>query len=68
MAESKTANEDGAACEYGIEEIESPDRADAYEVKQRPFHAQVGEWFIQALEDSICAMLRLCFVRHISLV
>ena len=56
MAESKAANEDGDACEDGIEEIEGPYRADAYEVEQRPFDAQIGERLVQALEDSICAM------------
>jgi uncharacterized protein YcsI (UPF0317 family) len=68
MAEGKTPDEYGDTGEDGIEEIKGPDRADAYEVKQRPFHAQVGEWFMQALEDSICAMLLRCFVWHKSLI
>ena len=63
MAESKTANEDGDTGEDGIEEVEGPHRADAYEVEQRPFYAQVGEGLVQALEDSICAMLLLCVCR-----
>src|ERR1700680_3890372 len=68
MAEGKAAKEDGYTGEDGIEEIKGPDRADAYEVKQRPFDAQVGKWFMQALEDSICAMLLWCFVWHKSLI
>src|SRR6266581_3630650 len=68
MAEGKTADEDGYTGEDGIEEIEGPDRADAYEVKERTFHAQVGEWFMQALEDSICAFLLMWSVWHSSLV
>jgi hypothetical protein len=68
MAEGKAANEDGHTGEYGIEEIESPHCADADEVDQRPFDAQVGERLMQALEDSICAVLLLCFVWHNSLV
>jgi hypothetical protein len=68
MPKGKTAKEDGDAREDGIEEIEGPYRADAYEVEQRPFHAQVGEWLVQALEDSICPVLLLCFLCHKSLV
>ena len=68
MAEGKTANEDGDTGEDGIEEIEGPHCADADEVEQRALHAQVGERLMQALEDSICAMLLLWFVWHKSLV
>src|SRR5580704_936425 len=68
MAEGKAANEDGDTCEDGIEEIESPHRADADEVEQCALHTQVSERLMQALEDSICAMLLLCFVGHKSLV
>ena len=68
MAEGKAANEDGDARKDGIEEVEGPHCADAYEVEQRPFHAQVSEWLVQALKDSICAMLLLCFVWHMSFV
>ena len=68
MAEGKTANEYGDTGEDGIEEIEGPHCADTNEVEQRAFHAQVGERLMQALEDSICAMLLLCFVWHKSLV
>jgi len=64
MAEGKAANEDGDTCEDGIEEIEGPHCADADEVEQRAFHAQVAKRFVQALEDSTCAMLLLCFVWH----
>jgi hypothetical protein len=57
MAEGKAANEDGDTGEDGIEKIKSPHRTDADEVEQRPFRAQVGERLMQALEDSICALL-----------
>jgi hypothetical protein len=66
--EGEAANEDGDTCEDGIEEVEGPHCADAYEVEQRPFDAQVGERLVQALEDSICAMLLLWFVGHKLLV
>jgi hypothetical protein len=52
----------------GIEEIEGPHRANADEVEQRAFHAQVGEKPMQALEDSICAKVPLRFVWHNLLV
>jgi hypothetical protein len=68
MAESETANEDGDAGEYGIEEIESSHRPDAYEVEQCAFDAQVGERLVQALEHSICSMFLLWFVGHKLLV
>jgi hypothetical protein len=68
MTKGKTANKDGNSCEDGIEEIESPHRADADEVEQGALHTQVSERLMQALEDSICAMLLLCFVGHKSLV
>ena len=67
MAKGKTADEDGDTREDGIEEIESPHRADADEVEQRAFHAQVGERLMQALEDSVCAVLLLWFVWHMPL-
>jgi hypothetical protein len=35
------------------------DSTDADEVEQRALHAQVGKRLMQALEDSICAMLLL---------
>jgi hypothetical protein len=66
MAEGKAANEDGDACEYGIEEVEGPHRADADEVEQRAFHAQVGKRLVQTLEDSICAVLLPWLVWHTS--
>jgi hypothetical protein len=66
MAERKTTYEDGDTGKDGIEEIERPNRAHADEVKQRALYSQVGERLMQALEDSICAML-LCFVCHKSL-
>jgi hypothetical protein len=68
MPESKTPDEYGDTGEDGIEEVEGPHRADADEVEERPLHAQIGERLVQALEDSICAMLLLCFVWHDSLV
>jgi hypothetical protein len=68
MAEGKAANEDGDTCEDGIEEIEGPHRADADEVEESAFDAQIGEWLMQALEYSICAMLLLWFVGHTFLV
>src|SRR5208337_1198681 len=60
--------EDGDTGEDGIEEIEGSYRSDADEVEKRAFHPQVGEWFMEALEDSICAAFLLCFVGHIVLV
>ena len=68
MPESKTPDEYGDTGEDGIEEVEGPHCADADEVEQRPFNAQIGERLVQALEDSICAMLLLCFVWHKSFV
>ena len=68
MAEGKAANEDGDTGEDGIEEVEGAHGADADEVEQRALHAQVRERLVQALEDSICAMPRLWFVWHNSLV
>jgi hypothetical protein len=67
MAESETANEDGDTREDGIEEIEGTHRPYADEVEQRTFYAQVRERLMQALEDSICAMLLLFIVWHKSL-
>jgi hypothetical protein len=68
MPESKTPDEYGDTGEDGIEEVEGPHCADADEVEQRPFNAQIGERLVQTLEDSICAMLLLCFVWHKSFV
>jgi hypothetical protein len=68
MPESKTSDEYGDTGEDGIEEVEGPHCADAYEVEQRAFDAQVSERLVQALEDSICAAFLLCFVGHIVLV
>jgi hypothetical protein len=67
MSEGETANENGDAGEDGIEEIEGPHRANTDEVEQRAFHAQVGKRLMEALEDSICAVL-LSLVCHKSLV
>src|SRR5258708_30933190 len=68
MPESKTPDEYCDTGEYGIEEVEGPHCADAYEVEQRPFNSQIGERLVQTLEDSICALVRLWFVRHKFLV
>jgi hypothetical protein len=65
VAEGKTASEDSDTGENGIEEIEDSYCANTYEVKQRTFHAQVGQRLVQALEDPICTMLRLWSVWHI---
>jgi hypothetical protein len=64
MAEGKTANKDGDAREDRIEEIEGSHRSDADEVEERTLYAQVSKWLVQALEDSICATLLMCFVWH----
>src|SRR5208337_1759173 len=64
MPEGKTANKDGDARKDGIEEIEGSHRSDADEVEQSALDAQVGEWLMHALEDSICAMLLICVVWH----
>jgi hypothetical protein len=68
MPESKTPDEYGDTGEDGIEEIEGTHRADADEVEKRPLNAQIGERLVQALEDSICAILLLWFVGHKFLV
>ena len=68
MPESKTPDEYGDTGEDGIEEVEGSHCADADEVEQRPFNAQIGERLVQTLEDSICAMLLLYFVWHKSFV
>src|SRR5882762_4380396 len=60
----QSRRQDSDAREDEIEEIEGSHCADADEVEQRAFHAQVGERLVQALEDSICAMCLRCFVRH----
>jgi hypothetical protein len=62
MAEGKAAYEDGDPSEYGIEEVEGAHGAHTDEVEERPLHAQIGQRLVEALEDSICAMLLLCFV------
>ena len=64
---SKAGYENGDPREDGIEEIEGAHRADADEVEQRAFHAQIGERLMQTLEDSICAIPLLWFVWHNSL-
>jgi len=63
MAEGETANEDSDTCEDGIEEVEGVHGAHTDEVEERPFHSQVSEWLVQALKDSVRAML-LWFVWH----
>ena len=68
MPESKTPDEYCDTGEDGIEEVEGAYRSDADKVEKRAFHAQVGEWYVKALEDSICAMLLLWFVGHKFLV
>jgi hypothetical protein len=67
VAEGKAADEDRDAGEYRIEEVEGPYCADADEIEQSSFNAQVAKRLMQALEDSICAVLLLCFVWHNSL-
>jgi hypothetical protein len=64
VSERETANENSDTCKDGIEEIEGPYRADAYEVEQRPFNSQICERLVQTLKDSICAMLLLWFIGH----
>src|SRR5580692_10207884 len=64
MAEGKAANEDGDTCKDGIEKIEGPHCANTNEVEQRAFDTQVGERLMQALEDSICALVLLSLVGH----
>jgi hypothetical protein len=68
MTEGETANEDGDTRKDGIEEVEGPHRSDAHEVEQRTLYAQVRERLMQALEDSICALLLLWLVWHKFLV
>jgi hypothetical protein len=64
MAEGKTPNEDGDAGQDGIEEVEGSHGAHTNEVEERPFNAQVSEWLVQALKDSVRATLLLWFVWH----
>ena len=54
----------GDTGEDGIEEIEGPYRADAHEVEERALDAQISQRLMQALEDSVCALLMLRFVWH----
>jgi hypothetical protein len=68
MPESKTSDEYGDTGEDGIEEVEGADGAHTDEVEERSLNAQIGERLVQALEDSICAMLLLWFVGHKFLV
>src|ERR1700691_6696029 len=68
MAAGAAAYEDGDPSEDGIEEVEGAHGAHTDEVEERPLHAQIGERLVQTLEDSICAVLLLCFVGHIVLV
>jgi len=68
MAEGKAANEDGDTGEDGIEGVEGSHRSDADEVEECPFHTQVSERLVQALEDSVHATLLLWFVWHSFLV
>jgi hypothetical protein len=68
MAEGKAANEDRYTRQDGVEEIEGPHCANTNEVEQRALNAQVSERLMQALEDSICAVLLLRFVWHNFLV
>jgi hypothetical protein len=68
MPESKTPDEYGDTGEDGIEEVEGADRAHTDEVEERPLNAQIGERLVQALEDSICAVLLLWLVGHKFLV
>jgi hypothetical protein len=67
MPEGKTPTKYGDTREDGIEEIEGAHRPYADEVEQRTFYAQVRERLMQALEDSVCAMVLLFFVWHKSL-
>ena len=68
MTESKTTNEHGDAGQDGVEEIESSHGAYADEVEQSALDAKVGERFMHALKDSICALFRTCDVWHKGLV
>ncbi len=68
MAEGKAANENSDTGKDGIEKVEGAYCSDADEVEKGAFHPQVGERFVQALEDSICAMFLLWFVGHKLLV
>jgi hypothetical protein len=68
MAEGKAAYEDGDTGEDGIEKVEGAYCSDGDEVEKGAFHPQVGEGFVKALEDSICAMFPLWFVGHKFLV
>ena len=51
-----------------LKRLKAPTALDTDEVEQRPFHAQVGERLVQALEDSVRATLLLWFVWHSFLV
>src|SRR5258707_10704606 len=54
LTECESAHENGYSGENGVEEIESSDSANANEVKQGAFDAQVSEGLMQTLEDSVC--------------
>ena len=66
MAEYRAANEHEYACQDRIEKIERANGGDADHEKQRAFNAHIGEGLMQALEDSVAALLS-CF-RHKPLV
>ena len=53
VAESKAADEYGDSGNQAIEEIEGAHCADANEIEQRAFYAQVREGLVQALEDPV---------------
>jgi hypothetical protein len=60
----QAANEDANPSEDAIEQIERTHSANTYEVKQCPFHTEIGEGLMQALEDAVCAALPIRLFGH----
>jgi hypothetical protein len=64
MTERETSNEDTNPSKDAVEQIERSHCANAYEVKLCPFHTEIGEGLMQALEDAICATLPIRLFGH----
>jgi hypothetical protein len=54
--EDESTNEDHDPGEQTFEKVEHPDRPDADKVKDGPLNAQVCEWLVEALKNSIPAL------------
>src|SRR6266702_4913792 len=52
-SEGVTADEDHRTREKTLKEVEDANGSDANEVEERPFHPEIGQWFVQTLVDPI---------------